>query len=297
MSFADLERGEGGIKRAQGPSPLRANNNHGNSSNYGSNGHNGWNKNGHDVFDDVTQADYDRKVKEISDQVFRISSNITSIQRLVGYVGTNKDTQEIRSKLLDVTEQTRVQVKVTSENIKYLTKFEGSGKKLEYQKVSKDFQKLLVEFQKVQRSSAEKQREFVYKTRLTKNEYPEDEGVDTDDQPLMDDAQRRLQLLVVDNELEYNESMIVQREDEIRDIEQGITELNEIFRDLGAMVHEQGSMLDSIEANVASVTMTTHAAAEELVVAAEHQKAAQSKSCYLLMIAAIVTAIIVLAIM
>lgn len=45
-------------------------------------------------------------------------------------------------------------------------------KKLEYQKVSKDFQKLLVEFQKVQRVSAEKQREFVYKARLTKNEYP-----------------------------------------------------------------------------------------------------------------------------
>lgn len=45
-------------------------------------------------------------------------------------------------------------------------------KKLEYQKVSKDFQKLLVEFQKVQRISAEKQREFVYKARLTKNEYP-----------------------------------------------------------------------------------------------------------------------------
>lgn len=50
-------------------------------------------------FNIVTQADYDRKVKEISDQVFRISSNITSIQRLVGYVGTSKDTQEIRSKL------------------------------------------------------------------------------------------------------------------------------------------------------------------------------------------------------
>lgn len=49
--------------------------------------------------------------------------------------------------------------------------------------------------------------------------------------------------MVVDNELEYNESMIVQREEEIREIEHGITELNEIFRDLGTMVNEQGSML------------------------------------------------------
>jgi syntaxin 7 len=71
----------------------------------------------------------------------------------------------------------------------------------------------------------------------------DDEGVDIDDQPLINENQRRMQLLVVDNELEYNESMITQREDEIREIEQGINELNEIFRDLGTMVHEQGSML------------------------------------------------------
>jgi syntaxin 7 len=55
-----------------------------------------------------------------------------------------------------------------------------------------------------------------------------------------------MQLLVVDNELEYNESMIVQREEEIREIESGITELNEIFRDLGTMVYEQGSMLGKL---------------------------------------------------
>ena len=63
------------------------------------------------------------------------------------------------------------------------------------------------------------------------------------DQPLLQDNQRRVQLMVVDNELEYNESMIVQREEEIREIEYGITELNEIFRDLGTMVNEQGTML------------------------------------------------------
>lgn len=63
------------------------------------------------------------------------------------------------------------------------------------------------------------------------------------DQPLINDSQRRMQLMVVDNELEYNESLIVQREEEILEIEHGISELGEIFRDLGTMVNEQGSML------------------------------------------------------
>ncbi|KAF9178856.1 hypothetical protein BGZ51_007432, partial [Haplosporangium sp. Z 767] len=272
------------------------------------------------------------KVQQISQQVFRISSNVSSVQRLVGFLGTPKDSPDVRTKLQvhsafvgflhlknnqfkyqysqDITEQTRILVRETSQEIKDLTKFDASGvrksnlnknlqKKLEHQKVSKDFQKVLVEFQKVQRVSAEKQREFVLKARQVgaKNDYSDGEDSDVGEQPLINDNQRRMQLLVVDNELEYNESMITQREQEIQEIEQGISELNEIFRDLGTMVHEQGSMLDSIESNVTSISMSTQAAAEELTEAAEHQKSAQSKSCYILLIAAVVTGIVILAVL
>ncbi|KAI7818031.1 t-SNARE [Gamsiella multidivaricata] len=270
-----------------------------------------WNQGGPDL-GDVSVHAFQAKINHISQQVFRISSNVSSIQRLVGYLGTTKDSQDVRTKLQDVTEQTRNLVRDTSQDIKDLTKFDAAGKKLETQKVSKDFSKILVEFQKIQRVSAEKQRDFVFKARQvgSRNSYSEteEEVNQGGEQPLLNNDQRRMQLLVVDNELEYNESMITQREGEILEIEQGITELNEIFRDLGTMVHEQGNMLavlikirpqtslDSIESNVTSVSMTTQTAAEELTVAAKHQKEAQSKSCYLLLIAAIVAGIIILAI-
>ena len=45
------------------------------------------------------------------------------------------------------------------------------------------------------------------------------------------------------HELAYQESLIHEREVEIREIETGIHELSEIFRDLGTLVHEQGGML------------------------------------------------------
>ncbi|KAK3815640.1 MAG: t-SNARE [Linnemannia elongata] len=275
MSFADLERGEGGFRRTGGDA----------------------------------QAAFSAKVNQLSQQIFRISSNVSSIQRLVGFLGTNKDTEDVRNKLHDVTEQTRLQVKETSQEIKDLARLDNThSKKLEHNKLSKDFQKVLVEFQKVQRVSAEKQREFVDRARLStvRNDYrttlyinsdSDEDASESGDRPLIDDSQRRMQLLVVDNELEYNESMIVQREEEIREIESGITELNEIFRDLGTMVHEQGSMLDSIENNVTSISMSTHAAAEELTTAAIHQRNARKKSCYLLLIAAFVAGIVVLAIL
>ena len=46
-------------------------------------------------------------------------------------------------------------------------------------------------------------------------------------------------------ELAHQESLIQEREAEIREIETGIHELHEIFRDLGTIVLEQGEMLGS----------------------------------------------------
>lgn len=53
--------------------------------------------------------------------------------------------------------------------------------------------------------------------------------------------------------------------------------------------------IDSIESNVTSISMSTHAAAEELTVAAVHQKNARNKSCYILLIVAVVSGIVILA--
>lgn len=44
-------------------------------------------------------------------------------------------------------------------------------------------------------------------------------------------------------ELAYQESLIQEREAEIREIETGIHELSEIFRDLGTLVNDQGGMI------------------------------------------------------
>lgn len=67
----------------------------------------------------------------------------------------------------------------------------------------------------------------------------------TDQQPQQQQQQllQQQQELVPDSELEYQEQLIQEREGEIEDIERGVLELNEIFRDLGTIVTEQQSML------------------------------------------------------
>ncbi|KAF9362403.1 hypothetical protein BGX34_006246 [Mortierella sp. NVP85] len=157
---------------------------------------------------------------------------------------------------------------------------------------------VLVDFQKVQRVSAERQREFVDRARLASSHNGSDDGRQGqyDGQLSQSDYQRRMQLMIIDNEVDFNESLINQREEEIREIESGITELNEIFKDIGSMVYEQSSLLDSIENNVTPIRMRTQAASEELTTAARRQRRARRRSCCILIVVTLVAAVVVFAI-
>lgn len=51
-------------------------------------------------------------------------------------------------------------------------------------------------------------------------------------------------------EEEQNLEQLVERERAVKQIEADIMDVNQIFKDLAAMVHDQGDMVESIEANV-----------------------------------------------
>jgi syntaxin 16 len=63
-----------------------------------------------------------------------------------------------------------------------------------------------------------------------------------------------------------NDTAIMQREREINDIARGIIELSDIFRDLQAMIIDQGTMLDRIDYNVERMTADVKVADKELTV-------------------------------
>lgn len=47
----------------------------------------------------------------------------------------------------------------------------------------------------------------------------------------------------MDNEIVFNEAIIEEREQGIQEIQQQIGEVNEIFKDLAVLVHDQGTMI------------------------------------------------------
>lgn len=91
-----------------------------------------------------------------------------------------------------------------------------------------------------------------------------------------------------------NDTVIAQREQEINDIAKGIIELADIFRDLQAMVIDQGTMLDRIDYNVERMATDVKGAEKELVVATNYQKRNTKRKILLLLLLLVIGMFILL---
>ncbi|KAI9852761.1 MAG: hypothetical protein M1838_005519 [Thelocarpon superellum] len=91
-----------------------------------------------------------------------------------------------------------------------------------------------------------------------------------------------------------HDAVILHREREITDIATGIIELADIFKDLQAMVIDQGTMLDRIDYNVDRVAVDVKAADKEIKVASGYQRRSTKRKILLLLIILVVGMFIIL---
>lgn len=99
-----------------------------------------------------------------------------------------------------------------------------------------------------------------------------------------------------ETELQYHMLLTEERNQEINQINEGILEINTIFKDLGELVHQQGDQLDTIEENVLQLSGHTQQAQTELVKANEYQRKKGKWSCIIFVALCIVVLVIVLAV-
>lgn len=168
------------------------------------------------------------------------------------------------------------------------------------QKLSREFQSSLSEFQSLQRQALEKQKASVSAARAAVEQEAGAAGGPAGPQLLLDQQQQQQQQeltrLAPQDEVDFQEALIIEREEEIRNIEQGVGDLNVLFQQVAQMVSEQGEVLDTIVHNVENVRDDTRGADRELRSAARYQKNARSKACCLLIILTVILTIILLAV-
>ncbi|KAF7134887.1 hypothetical protein RHSIM_Rhsim08G0037900 [Rhododendron simsii] len=192
--------------------------------------------------------------------IFQINTAVSGFRRLVDSVGTAKDTPDHRLKLRNTRQRILQLVKETSAKLKSLTDSDRGAnadpsKRIEDAKLARDFQTTLQEFQKVQQLSSE--RESTYSpvgpppstTTTTSSDENSAPSIDPENQPFLM-GQKRQEILLLGNEIAFNEAIMEEREQGIRDIQEEIGQTNEIFKDLAVLVYEQGVVIDDIQSNI-----------------------------------------------
>jgi len=245
--------------------------------------------------------DSDVSVGEVTEairsNIFKVNNGANALERATKTLGTARDTTQIRDKIHDTSQNTNKVVQATTKLLR-----SAAGKKADKQQkiqldlLKSNFQDAVQRFQGLQKKVAEKA-----KTSVRLGSQPSSQPMDDDRTALVEEEQRRVgQLQEQEAVIEDDLALIREREERIHSLEADILDVNEIFRELGALVHAQGEVLDTIDSNVEAASSHVESGNEQLIKAAEYQRKSRKKMCCLLVIflviALVVAGIVVLAI-
>jgi len=262
---------------------------------------------GMSVRDGSSSNDFIRLTQMVGNNIQTITRNVKQLQSWLALYGTRQDTAELHDKVHDLQQRTNQLAKDTNKYTKDLNQIPlaSNSSEMKQQKMQRDrlideFMKVLGTFQQFQRQEKEKEKESVVQARAS---FSDSTAVSYD--PFADSGtsdgygfsggltgQKQQSGLQISENSEYELEMVREREQAIRKLEADIVDVNQIFKDLGAMVHEQGDMIDSIEANVDTAAVSVEQGNEQLRQASKYQSKSRKKKCILLIICLVILAII-----
>ncbi|XP_072317488.1 syntaxin-12-like [Eucyclogobius newberryi] len=247
--------------------------------------------------------DFGGLIQTCSGNIQKITQNTGQIKNLLYQLGTGSDVAESQEKLQQLQHYTNQLAKETNRHLKGLgalalpmSPSEQRQQKLQKERLMSDFSAALNNFQVVQRRAADKEKESVARARAGSRA--------TGDADNLNDH-----LVTFEKEDEWGQAVtqtqepsithddlevIRERETNIRQLESDIMDVNQIFKDLAVMIHDQGEMIDSIEANVENAEVHVNRGAGQLQKAAYYQRKSRKRMCVLAMVLSLVLVVLII---
>ncbi|KAL7669815.1 hypothetical protein ACOME3_004761 [Neoechinorhynchus agilis] len=225
----------------------------------------------------------------------KLTNNVNQIERLVGQIGTETDSESLRHTFHQLQRNTNEVAKESNEALQNLVLIKASSvteraKQHEMKEnLARDYMAVMTRFQSAQKLGAEREKASLERIRAAvrgdslTGEAEDFHGFGGD---------RQQQLLQVERDISVD--LMRERESQIRKLESDIVGINQIFKDVGSLLHEQGYIVDSIERSLDAAQERVEAADTELTQAVQYQSSARKKKIILAIVAIIVLFIIIL---
>jgi len=252
--------------------------------------------------EEAQQREYRQAVSELADKLRMFDGNMTTLERWASYFETSKDTEEIRKRSRLLVEKTASLAHSIGEGIKTLSLYtsispdESRVRKRQNEQLVSGFQSNLSRFQELSKMLLKREKHALAEVapqgaaRNVGGNF-EDDFFDEDYGGA--DSLEQMQMSL-GNEIEFNESIIAEREESIREIESAVREVNSMFVELAELVMEQGYIIDNIESNISNAAHSTNRAAKELTKAASYQRSYRSRLLILLLLVLFIALVTVL---
>lgn len=215
-------------------------------------------------------------------------------------IGTAKDNQTLRDKVHDMQAGTNQRIATTSKDLQRLTVVVRRGdkqQKLQVEKLTSDFTHVVQMYSKSQQVIAAKMKQVFLvnasqQDDLNRDSFSGDGGGGSQQDQLLARQQQ-----AVAQSLQFEQDMLLEREQRFRQIEADVLDVNQIMKELSSITNQQAEVIDTIENTIEHTVSNVESGATELAKAAEYQNRYRRKVLILLIIAivlgVIVTGIIV----
>ncbi|XP_076295012.1 syntaxin 13 isoform X3 [Lasioglossum baleicum] len=227
--------------------------------------------------------------ENITTNIYTINTSWRTLNDANKTVGTNKDNQGIRDNVHEIQLSTNHVVNQTGKDIARLTVLMRKGdkqQKLQIEKLTTDFKDAVQRYSDMQKTIAEKMKRHILRT--------------TSIESLLDDEEQH-QLQVQEDEhratirsLEFRQSLLLERAERIKWIEEDILDVNKIMRDLAAISYQQVDSINTIENNIENTHGNVELGTQELVKGSSYLRKYRRKVFLLLLFAIIVVVILII---
>jgi len=235
--------------------------------------------------------------EQVTENIKQLLNNFNVIKSMTQLIGKKQDTKRFREKLNDKIIASGKLIREIQSGIKRLdTGATRKDTKQNVKKLSKDFEERLnTPFQQLIRQSKEMMEEIPLLTSAY-DERDESSSYDERDR-LLEKQHEEEQFLALQDETDFQDSLIHEREREIKGIQSQVIEVNEIFRDIARIVEDQGELVENIQTHISTVVTNVKTASEEVDEAKESQQSSRKKLCFIALGVVIIVAVVVVVVL
>lgn len=263
----------------------------------------------------TNEADFQKLAQTIATSIQKILQNVSSMQRMVNQFGTAQDSPELKQQLHQIRTYTQRLITDTTNLLNELINCKERHLKIQRDRLVDEFTAALTAFQSVQRKTVDLEKNAVRAARgasgavLSKppgggvggssnhssmgsygnHNHSNSSSNAFEDNFVSGRGQTQEQL-----QEEIDLQALENQEQTIRELEENIVSVNEIYKKLGALVYEQSHTVDSIEASVEHTSVFVAEGVQQLKQASHYQNKARKKKLILALIAASIVAVIIL---